>query len=86
MDNTSTIEHMVEEYALDMALVEGTVNSSDLVVRDMMEDELVMLPAADILWRRRKTLRYRIWKSIRLYPEGGSSAEISWNSISWSRE
>ena len=75
VDNTSTIEHMVEEYALDMALVEGTVNSSDLVVRDMMEDELVIASRSGHPLAQKENITIQ---DLEKYPfisrEGGSSA------------
>lgn len=75
VDNTSTIEHMVEEYALDMALVEGTVNSSDLVVRDMMEDELVIASRSGHPLSKKENITIQ---DLEKYPfisrEGGSSA------------
>ena len=66
---------MVEEYALDMALVEGTVNSSDLVVRDMMEDELVIASRSGHPLAKKENITIQ---DLEKYPfisrEGGSSA------------
>lgn len=43
VDNTSRIEQMIEEYVLDMALVEGAINNPELIVQDVAEDELVIV-------------------------------------------
>ena len=45
VNNTKVIEQKLMEAELDVALVEGQVKSPDLVVRPMMEDELVLVCA-----------------------------------------
>lgn len=46
VNNTSKIEQMIRDYKLDLALVEGCVNNPDLIVRDVMDDELVLAVSA----------------------------------------
>ncbi len=46
VSNTSEIEQLVNDYALDLALVEGYVDNPNLVVRHILEDELVMVVRA----------------------------------------
>ncbi len=46
VSNTSEIEQLVNDYALDVAIVEGYVDNPDLVVRHLFEDELVMVVRA----------------------------------------
>ena len=43
VDNTQVIEGMILESRLDLALVEGEVASPDLIVRPVLEDELVLI-------------------------------------------
>lgn len=45
VNNTKVIEQKLMEAELDVALVEGQVKSPDLVVRPMIEDELVLVCA-----------------------------------------
>lgn len=42
INNTSKIEQMINDYALDLALVEGRIDSPNLMVQDIAEDELVL--------------------------------------------
>ena len=64
-----------QEYALDLALVEGTVDNSDLVVRDMMEDELVIASRSGHPLAQKENITIQ---DLEKYPfisrEGGSSA------------
>lgn len=46
INNTSKIEQQINNYELDLALVEGYVNNPNLVIRDVVEDELVLAVAA----------------------------------------
>ncbi len=47
INNTSKIEGMVNDYLLDLALVEGYVDNPNLVVQNVIEDELVFAVRAD---------------------------------------
>lgn len=42
INNTSKIEQLVNDYELDLALVEGFVHNPNLIVRDVVQDELVL--------------------------------------------
>lgn len=42
VDNTSKIEQLVNDYELDLGLVEGCVNNPNLIVQDVADDELVL--------------------------------------------
>ena len=42
VDRTKVLEHQLLSGELDAAIVEGTIKSSDLVVKDLMKDELVL--------------------------------------------
>ncbi|MBS5149688.1 MAG: LysR family transcriptional regulator [Butyricicoccus pullicaecorum] len=44
--NTSKIEQMVNEYMLDLALVEGQVDNPNLIAKPVREDELVLVVRA----------------------------------------
>ncbi|MBS5145778.1 MAG: LysR family transcriptional regulator [Butyricicoccus pullicaecorum] len=44
--NTSKIEQMVNEYMLDLALVEGQVDNPNLIAKPVQEDELVLVVRA----------------------------------------
>lgn len=46
INNTSKIEQMVNDYELDVGLVEGYVDNPNLIIRDVMEDELVLAASA----------------------------------------
>lgn len=46
VNNTSKIEQMIRDYKLDLALVEGCIDNPDLIVRDVMDDELVLAVSA----------------------------------------
>lgn len=41
--NTEEIIHAVQEKYLDIALVEGEVNNSDIMIRPIMEDEIILV-------------------------------------------
>lgn len=41
--NTEEIIHAVQENYLDIALVEGEVNNSDIMIRPIMEDEIILV-------------------------------------------
>lgn len=43
VENTQTIEQLLLDSRLDLALVEGTVKSRELVCRPMMEDQLILV-------------------------------------------
>lgn len=43
VDNTRSIEKMILESELDLALVEGVVSEEDIVVQPMIDDELVLV-------------------------------------------
>lgn len=42
INNTSRIEQLVNDYELDVGLVEGYVDNPNLIIRDVAEDELVL--------------------------------------------
>ena len=42
INNTSKIEQLINDYQLDLALVEGYINNPNLMIRDIAEDELVL--------------------------------------------
>lgn len=42
INNTSIIEKLVNDYELDLALVEGYIDNPNLIIHDVMEDELVL--------------------------------------------
>ncbi len=46
INNTSKIEKMVNDYALDLALVEGYIDNPNLVIQDVVEDEMVLAVSA----------------------------------------
>lgn len=46
VNNTSKIEQLINDYVLDLALVEGYIDNPNLVVRDITEDELVIAVSA----------------------------------------
>lgn len=46
VSNTTEIEQLVNDYALDVAIVEGHVENPNLVIRHLLEDELVMVVRA----------------------------------------
>lgn len=46
IDNTSKIEALIDDYMLDLALVEGVVDNPNLIVQDAADDELVIAVAA----------------------------------------
>ncbi len=43
VNNTSMIESKIENYELDLAIVEGHVENSNLIVKEVGEDELVLV-------------------------------------------
>ncbi|AEV30987.1 transcriptional regulator [Sphaerochaeta pleomorpha str. Grapes] len=47
VDNTKTIEQLLLENKLDLALVEGTVSNTDLVTDPVVSDELVLVMSPD---------------------------------------
>lgn len=46
INNTSKIEQLVNDYELDLALVEGYIDNPNLIVRDVAQDELVLAVSA----------------------------------------
>lgn len=42
INNTSVIEQLVNNYQLDLALVEGFIDNPNLIIQDVIEDELVL--------------------------------------------
>lgn len=46
INNTSKIEQLINDYELDLALVEGYVDNPNLVIEDVAEDELVLAVSA----------------------------------------
>lgn len=46
INNTSKIEQLVNDYELDLALVEGYVDNPNLIIKDVMADELVLAVSA----------------------------------------
>lgn len=46
INNTSKIEKLVNDYELDLALVEGCIENPNLIIRDIFEDELVLAVSA----------------------------------------
>lgn len=46
INNTSKIEQLVNDYELDLALVEGCVDNPNLIVQDIADDELVLAVSA----------------------------------------
>lgn len=42
INNTSKIEQLVNDYQLDLALVEGRIDNPNLIIQDVAEDELVL--------------------------------------------
>jgi DNA-binding transcriptional LysR family regulator len=55
VDNTKTIEQLLLENKLDLALVEGTVSSTDLVVEPVLSDVLVLVMSADFPFKAKKS-------------------------------
>ena len=55
VDNTSKIEHMIENYSLDMGLVEGYVDNRNLVMKNVAEDTLVLAMRAGHPLLKRET-------------------------------
>lgn len=47
VDNTRSIEEKLMKSQLDVGIVEGTVNSQDLISQPLMEDELILVCAPD---------------------------------------
>lgn len=47
VNNTSLIESKVENYELDMGIVEGYVDNKNLVVKQIAEDELILVARAE---------------------------------------
>ncbi|RPF47427.1 DNA-binding transcriptional LysR family regulator [Hydrogenoanaerobacterium saccharovorans] len=43
IDNTAVIEHMILNSELDVAVVEGTIKSKDIIVKPAINDELVLV-------------------------------------------
>ena len=56
VDNTSVIEQKVLDSTLDLGLVEGRVESEKLVVRPVIEDELVLVCPPDHPFARRESV------------------------------
>lgn len=56
IDNSAVIEKRVLENQLDFALIEGTVHSDQIVSRQFMEDELVMVCGADSVFSKKNEL------------------------------
>lgn len=46
INNTSKIEQLVNNYELDLALVEGHIDNPNLIMQDVAQDELVLAVAA----------------------------------------
>lgn len=46
INNTTKIEQLINDYELDLALVEGYIDNPNLIVHDIAEDELVLAVAA----------------------------------------
>ena len=75
VDNTSKIEQMIENYNLDIGLVEGYVDNQNLVMKNIAEDALVIAVRADhpLLLQKEPKIQ-----ELEKYPfitrEGGSSA------------
>lgn len=74
INNTSKIEQLVNNYELDLALVEGHIDNPDLVVEDIAEDELILAVSAAHPLAGRKNISY---EDLERYPfisrEDGSS-------------
>lgn len=56
IDNTTTIEHMVLNSALDIGIVEGMVESPDLIQIPLYEDELVIIAGKEHPFYTRKEI------------------------------
>lgn len=73
--NTSRIEQMVNDYTLDLGLVEGKIENANLVIEKIGEDELVLVAAAKHPLVEKQNLTYR---DLEEYPfisrENGSSS------------
>lgn len=73
--NTSQIEQMVNDYTLDLGLVEGKIENPNLVIEKIAEDELVLVAAAKHPLLQKQNLTYQ---DLEKYPfisrENGSSS------------
>lgn len=72
--NTSKMEQMVNEYLLDLALVEGQVDNPNLIAKPVWEDELVLVVRAEHPLAHQKKV---VYTDLEQYPfitrEDGSS-------------
>ncbi len=75
VDNTSKIEHMIENYSLDLGLVEGYVDNRNLVMKNVAEDALVLAMRAGHPLLKRETPDISALENYSFITrEGGSSA------------
>lgn len=75
VDNTSKIEHMIENYSLDLGLVEGYVDNRNLVMKNVAEDTLVLAMRAGHPLLKRETPDISALENYSFITrEGGSSA------------
>lgn len=59
INNTSKIEQLVNNYELDLALVEGYVDNPDLVIQNVAEDELALVVSAKHPLAGRKNISFQ---------------------------
>lgn len=65
VNNTSLIERKIENYELDLAIVEGAIENKNLIIKEIGEDELVLVARADHPLLTKQKL---IAKELELYP------------------
>ena len=56
IDNKHNIEELILHNKVDIAFIEGTVNSKDIVLKDIWKDELVFISSINHKWNGKKYL------------------------------
>lgn len=93
-DNTEMIEKLILNDEIDIALVEGEIQSPDIIKQDFMEDELVLICAADHrfagqsavgpkeLEKEKFIVREKGSGTRKLFEDIMSTNQLSWN-LAW---
>ena len=62
IDNKQNIEELILNNKVDIAFIEGTVNSKEIILKDIWTDELVFISSINHEWNGKKILRHRGFK------------------------
>ena len=56
IDNKQNIEELILNNKVDIAFIEGTVNSKEIILKDIWTDELVFISSINHEWNGKKYL------------------------------